>query len=75
MIIPAILEDDVSSPRLWGCFSCRRNNLGGHGVFPTPVGVFLKYLYETPLSSVRWEWNNVLNVLHIVNTLEQPLRV
>ena len=31
-----------SSPRPWGCFLIIDNFAGGGGVFPTPVGVFLK---------------------------------
>ncbi len=31
-----------SSPRPWGCFWAEGRDPGGHTVFPTPVGVFLK---------------------------------
>ena len=36
--------DDVSSPHLWGCFQDHPSACPGSGVFPTPVGVFLKPL-------------------------------
>ena len=39
-IDPATLDDFLSSPRPWGCFSVRMDNLYTAGVFPTPVGVF-----------------------------------
>ena len=32
----------MSSPRLWGCFRYRTTHVPGTGVFPTPVGVFLR---------------------------------
>ena len=31
----------MSSPRAWGCFSCKDFQIGRHSVFPTCVGVFL----------------------------------
>ena len=42
------VEREMSSPRLWGCFQAYVSD-GAHGtVFPTPVGVFLRFTDIAP---------------------------